>query len=39
MIYVIFGVFVICGIIGSMYFHKTVSILQEENVPTTFADR
>ena len=38
-IFGIFGVFVVCGIAGTVYFNKMVNILQEENVPTTFADR
>jgi hypothetical protein len=39
MIYIVFGIFVVCGIAGTVYFNMMVNILQEENVPTTFADR
>ena len=39
MVFIVFGIFVVCGIVGTVYFNKMVNILQEENVPTTFADR
>ena len=39
MIYIVFGVFVCCGIVGTVYFNKMVNILKDENVPATFADR
>ena len=39
LVFIVFGIFVVCGIAGTVYFNKMVNILQEENVPTTFADR
>ena len=39
LVFIVFGIFVVCGIVGTVYFNKMVNILKDENVPTTFADR